>query len=148
MSEPLVIVDTGPLLALLRQDDMHHVWAVNAHEGLPGPFVTSEAVISETCFLLQRQELPLDRLYDLFKRGALRVTFDFQAQWTRLSALMMSYANMPGKRRMSLADATLVRLAELHDNGIVFTVDSDFRIYRKNGRQQIPVIAPWITPDN
>ena len=43
---------------------------------------------------------------------------------------------------MSLADATLVRLAELHDNAAVFTLDSDFRIYRKHGRRQIPLIIP------
>jgi predicted nucleic acid-binding protein len=50
----------------------------------------------------------------------------------------MRYANVP----MALADACLVRMAEFLDEGIVLTVDSDFEIYRKNGRRAIPVLLP------
>jgi len=46
-------------------------------------------------------------------------------------------------RPMSLADACLVRMAELYDEAAVLTLDSDFTIYRKNGRQVIPLIAPF-----
>ena len=57
-----------------------------------------------------------------------------QALWK----LIRKYEDLP----MSLADACLVRLAELHPAARVFTLDSHFRVYRKNGRQQIPVIIP------
>lgn len=43
---------------------------------------------------------------------------------------------------MSLADGCLVRMAELHDEGVILTLDSDFGIYRKNGRRIIPTISP------
>ncbi len=52
--------------------------------------------------------------------------------------MIRKYKDLP----MSLADASLVRLAERHSGSSVFTLDSHFRIYRKHGRQQIPVIMP------
>jgi len=54
-------------------------------------------------------------------------------------ALMEKYADIP----MSFADASLVRMSEIHGKARVMTCDSDFSIYRKNGRQSIPLIAPW-----
>lgn len=55
-----------------------------------------------------------------------------------LRALMRRYCNRP----MSVADACLVRLSERHMNGAVFTLDSDFRIYRRHGNRVIPVLMP------
>ena len=52
--------------------------------------------------------------------------------------LLRRYRNVP----MSLADACLVRLSELYGDCAVLTLDSDFRIYRRHGRQVIPVLAP------
>ena len=46
------------------------------------------------------------------------------------------------REHLSLADACLVRMAELIDDSVIFTVDSDFRTYRKHGRQIIPLITP------
>ena len=51
---------------------------------------------------------------------------------------MLRYRNRP----MSLADACLVRLSELHTSGEVFTLDSDFRIYRRHGNRVIPLLIP------
>lgn len=51
---------------------------------------------------------------------------------------MRRYADVP----MSLADACLVRMSELSDDASVLTLDSDFRIYRRLGRQAIPLLTP------
>jgi predicted nucleic acid-binding protein len=64
----------------------------------------------------------------------LSVLAEREALWK----LIRKYEDLP----MSLADASLVRLAELHPGASVFTLDSHFRVYRKHGRQQIPVVMP------
>jgi predicted nucleic acid-binding protein len=77
-------------------------------------------------------------LFALRERGVIRVAIDIQEEQTDLRALMPRYRNRP----MSPEDACLVRLSELHATGEVFTVDSDFRIYRRHGNKVIPVLMP------
>jgi uncharacterized protein len=72
------------------------------------------------------------------ERGVIRIALDVQEEQADLRALMHRYRNRP----MSLADACLVRLAEIHTSGEVFTLDSDFRIYRRHGNRVIPVLTP------
>jgi uncharacterized protein len=62
----------------------------------------------------------------------------FKIRAAALRRLMTRYATVP----MSLADSCLVRMSEIYPKSHVFTLDSDFRIYRRNGRQMIPTIAP------
>jgi predicted nucleic acid-binding protein len=64
--------------------------------------------------------------------------FDLAAERERVFALMETYADQP----MSLADACLVRMSELHEGAAVFTLDRHFRVYRRNRRQVLPVIIP------
>lgn len=137
-SDRLVILDTGPLIAYFDRKDPRHPWAKSTAVALRPPFVTTESVLSETCFLLERQKLPIAPLFEMLSSGAIAVEFSFQMERPRLQALMESYADQP----MSLADATLVRLAEIHENAAIFTIDHHFRIYRKHGRRQIPLIIP------
>ena len=68
----------------------------------------------------------------------IRIALDVQKEQTDLRALMRRYRNRP----MSLADACLVRLSELHTDGEVFTLDSDSRSYRRHGNKVIPVLMP------
>jgi hypothetical protein len=81
-------------------------------------------VLTEAAFLLQREGHEADSLWDLLDRGVIRIALDIQEEQADLRALMHRYRNRP----MSLADACLVRLSELHATGEVFTLDSDFRI--------------------
>ena len=138
MSGPSVIVDTGPLVAYLVKGDQFHRWAVAKFDELDAPFMTCEAVLTETCFLLARFPGAVQRFFELLDSGLLVVDFAVLDQRTALGKLMKKYEDLP----MALADACLVRLAELHSGAVVFTVDSHFRTYRKNGRQPIPVIMP------
>jgi predicted nucleic acid-binding protein len=134
-----VLVDTGPLVAVLNADDEHHVWAKETFGSLPPPLLTCEAVLSEAQFLLNgRGGDPLTVL-DWVQRGIIQLAFNAANEIPRLKSLQSSYRSLP----MDFADACLVRMSELHSRCRVLTVDTHFRIYRRNGRQIIPVHAPW-----
>jgi predicted nucleic acid-binding protein len=132
------IVDAGPLVAFLNRRDTHHEWARAEFGRRPPPFHTCEAVLSEAEHLVcGGGGNPLEVL-ELLRRGALTIRFDIEAEVERLLALQRTYRDQP----MSIADACLVRLTELHPNSRVFTTDSHFAVYRRNGRQVIPLLTP------
>lgn len=133
-----VLIDTGPLIAALRQRDRHHAWARAHFEASTEPFITCEAVISESYFLLERARQGKDALSALLERGIVVIGFSVAAQLAETLRLIRRYNDTP----MSFADACLVRMAEQTDDAVVFTTDGDFRIYRKNSRQTIPLIMP------
>jgi predicted nucleic acid-binding protein len=145
-AEPVVIIDAGPLLALINRRDHYHHWATQRVATLSAPFITSESVLSETCFLLHRENIDVQSLFKFLQDQVLLVPFDLQNEYDEIAKLMTKYVNLPKGQKMSLADASLVRLAELHNRAAVFTLDHHFTIYRKNGRQKIPLISP--SPDN
>jgi len=133
-----VVVDTGVLVALIDPDTREHGWAREEAARLPVPFLTSEAVLTEAAFLLARDRFDADELFAMAESGLILVSLDFNAERKHLRALMQTYRNVP----MSLADATLVRLSELHRDSQVFTLDADFHIYRRHGNKAIPVLLP------
>jgi predicted nucleic acid-binding protein len=133
-----VVLDAGPLVALLDRNDPHHGW-VRAQLGLmTEPMLTCEAVVSEAAFLLAGADPGHRRLTALFRDDVVRLAFDLDDHFEAVAALLAKYGDVP----MSLADACLVRMSELHDGARVFTLDSDFRVYRRHGRQAIPLIYP------
>lgn len=138
MPDRQIIADTGPLVALLLEDDAHHVWAVERVRELPAPFLTCEPVLAETFHLVSRLHNGTRRFFEMLESGLLVVGFDLLADWKPVAKLALKYVNLP----MSLADACLVRMSELQKEALVFTLDNHFRIYRKNGRQIIPTIMP------
>jgi predicted nucleic acid-binding protein len=135
----IVLIDSGAIVAALRQRDEHHFWARSCFEGLTEPCMTCEAVLSESFFLLERAKEGKERLCSLLERGVVVADFGLASQLAKTLQLLRRYNDIP----MSLADACLVRMAELWDDATVFTTDTDFRTYRKNGRQAIPLLAPW-----
>ena len=137
MTEP-TIVDTGPLVALLNAQDIHHAWAKAQFAQREAPFLSCEAVISEAQHLVARGRGNSLLILEMLRRGAITVALSVEDEAERLLALERTYKSLP----MSLADACLVRLAEMHPRGRVFTTDSHFRIYRRNKRQLISVLVP------
>jgi predicted nucleic acid-binding protein len=133
-----VIVDTGPLVALLNAADKHHKWTRTVLDDVEAPMATCEAVVSEACFLLRRINGGQDAVLELVARGIVTVTFSLAAELTAVRKLMDRYSSVP----MSLADACLVRMSELDPRATVIALDSDFKIYRRNRRQAIPVLLP------
>lgn len=133
-----IIADTGVIAALLNPKDQWREWTVNQWRQLPAPFLTCEAVITEACFLLHHIKDGEQDVLSLIEAGVLQIDFSLSAEVLAVKTLMKKYKNVP----MSLADACLVRMSELIDNSKVFTLDSDFHIYRKNGKQKIDLIIP------
>src|SRR6266852_7476696 len=127
-----VLVDAGFMIALLSRRDRHHKWAVAQSPGLPPPWKTCDAVLSEAFHLLGSRGGPA--LSALLRRGAVVVAFDLADELGRVLSLMQKYADVP----MSLADACLVRMSETIADPIILTTDADFRIYRRHGRQVVP----------
>lgn len=133
-----VLADTGPLVAFLSERDEFHEWACAQFRVLQPPLLTCEAVLTEAAYLLDQTHEGSDGLFDLLARGVLRVDFSVEREVAAVRALRTRYRSKP----MDLADACLVRMAELHARSQVFTIDSDFRTYRRNRRDVIPVLIP------
>ncbi|OQW91630.1 MAG: hypothetical protein BWK78_04055 [Thiotrichaceae bacterium IS1] len=134
------IMDTGPLVAALSEADKYHTWVIQPLATFQPPLLTSEAVLSETCFLLwkRRATLPIAVLFCWLNQGTIALPFHLHSETAVIGQWMKNYANVP----MSLADAGLVRMSEQYPNQVILTLDGDFHIYRKPGRQIIPVIMP------
>ena len=97
-----------------------------------------EPVLTEAAILLKREGVDTDVLFVLLERGVIRIALEIEDQLADLRTLMRRYRDRP----MSLADACLVRMSELHKESVIFTLDSDFRIYRRHGNKVIPVLMP------
>jgi predicted nucleic acid-binding protein len=132
------IVDTGPLVALLDRAEQYHGWAVEQVEQLDPPMLVCEPVLVESMFLLTRNPVAQDTILGLLEKGALRIAFHLEEHLSEVRALRRKYRDRP----MSLADACLVRMAELFKQHLIFTIDSDFRVYRKHGRDPLKLIYP------
>jgi predicted nucleic acid-binding protein len=133
-----VIVDTGPLVAALNRNDRYHEWAVAQFREINPPLCTCEAVITETFHLLRCVDGGVRGLLDLLSRGVVTVPFRLEEEVTMLARLLRKYSDVP----MALADACVVRLSEMTGDSTVFTIDRQFKIYRRHGRQVIPTILP------
>jgi len=135
---PRILVDTGPLVALLDRRDHYHSWVKAQLRTMNPPLDTCEAVLSEACFLLERLPGGPQSVIELVTKGLVTVSFSLQDEARAIQRLVLRYSDVP----MALADACMVRLAEIHEPSIVFTLDSDFKIYRKNGRTILPILLP------
>jgi uncharacterized protein len=133
-----VIVDAGPITAFLDAGDGWHPWALARFQEMEAPLLTVEPVLAEVSFLLRRNPAAQDDLLRMVAKGALRIPFRLEGEVEAVRLLRAKYQDLP----MSLADACLVRLAELLDDHRVCTLDSDFTIYRKHGKTPIPLITP------
>jgi predicted nucleic acid-binding protein len=132
------LLDTGPLVALLNRRDRFHPWAVAQLGEIEPPLLTCEPVLTEACFLLRHDPAGPGAVLDFVHDGLLRVGLSLETEIVALRRLVRRYSDL----RMSLADACLIRLAELHAGSVLLTLDSHFRIYRMHGRQVVPTLMP------
>lgn len=133
-----VLLDAGPLVALVNPRDQWHAWARLQFGELVPPLLTCESVLSEACFLARRAPGGANAILALAERGVIALDFSLKEQFLETAALMRQYVNVP----MSLADACLVRMSELVANSVVLTLDRDFHVYRRHRRQKIPLLIP------
>jgi len=128
------VADTGFLVAFANARDQHHGWALDVAEDVTEPLLTCEAVLAEAAFHLGDVGLVLE----MISEELIRLDFVCNDHLAHLAALAKRYKN----RKPDLADLCLIRMSELHPKHSVMTVDEDFRIYRRNKREVIPLISP------
>jgi predicted nucleic acid-binding protein len=129
------IADTGFIVAFGNHGDNHHAWAVDIAKNITEPLLTCEAVLAEAAFHLGSSSYVLSLLQnDMFRLG-----FDLTRNLEQLAELAKRYDD----RRPDLADLCIIRMSELYSRYTVITVDEDdFRVFRRNKREAIPIICP------
>lgn len=131
-----VLVDASFLVALINRRDTNHSWAAAQASRLVSPWETCEPALSEAFYTLGPPGIgPLIRLLE---RRTLLCNFGISNHLEEIIKLLRKYSDVP----MSLADACLVRMTEVLSNSTLLTIDSDFQVYRRHGRQVIPCVMP------
>jgi len=122
-----ILLDSGPLVALLSRNDADHARARRLFAECVPPFRSCEAVVAEACFLMRKVDAagPAE-VVALGRRGVYAVAISLEEHWTNVEALLRKYSDRP----ISLADACLIRCAEIHHEARILTFDSDFSVYR------------------
>jgi predicted nucleic acid-binding protein len=134
----VILVDAGPLVALVDADDQFHKKCVVTLKALREPLVTVWPAVTEAMYLLGDLPKAQEALWEMLARGALQFLPLDLTDVPRMRDLMSKYADRP----MDLADAALVRVAEREGIRQIFTVDrKDFGVYRLHGRVR-PNIIP------
>jgi predicted nucleic acid-binding protein len=129
------IADTGFLVAFANANDRYHTWAAQLAATVTEPLLTCESVLAETAFHLESAAVVLAMLNE----GLVALAFDCREHLPQLSRLAERYAD----RKPDLADLCLLRMSELFPGHCVITIDgTDFRVYRRNKREVIPILCP------
>jgi predicted nucleic acid-binding protein len=130
-------LDTGPLVALIDRSDDNHERAKRVFESLGPPFITCESVISESIFLLQtsRPTGP-EKVLSLGQEGYYQIGIDLKDNFPSILEFIKKYKERP----ISLADACLIRCAEIHNEPRILTFDSDFEFYRWGRNKKFEVL--------
>lgn len=135
----MILVDTGPLVALFDPRDAEHGRCVAALQAIREPLRTTTPVLTEAFHMLGPASIGSDRVRDFVEQGGLSVWFLDRTTLRRAFELMEAYADHP----MDLADASLVAAAETLETRKIFTLDrADFTTYRiRRGHRQVGFIA-------
>lgn len=133
------IADTGLIVAFGNRQDQAHSWAVEIAKGITEPLLTCEAVLAEAAFHLRSVSYVLSLVED----GMLKIAFELIRHQERLAQLAQRYQD----RQPDLADLCVICMSEMFPQAMVITVDErDFRIYRRNNRDAIPILCPPMLP--
>jgi predicted nucleic acid-binding protein len=123
----MVVIDTGPLVALFDDSEEQHEICYAAMKTLQTPPATTWPVLTEAFYLLGSWKKGRVELWNFILSGGLRIEHIPGERWSRMRELMEKYADLP----MDLADASLVALSEVHKVKTIFTLDrTDFSVYR------------------
>lgn len=121
-----VLLDTGPIVALLDRSEQHHQACTEVVAELAAPLVTCEAVLAEACYLLRGIAGAARVVLENVESGIFLVHYRIAGNTAAIARLLRKYAKVP----MDLADACLVDMASAYGTGKILTLDSDFRVYR------------------
>ncbi len=136
MAAERALLDTGALVAFLHRDDDAHVACVGALRDYRGALLTSEAVLTESVYLLGRVPGGPEACLEFFIRGGVVLVPPSRASLTRCKDVIRKYADVPA----DFADATLVALAEEMSAFTIFTLDRrGFSAYRGEGGESFEI---------
>ncbi len=129
------IADTGFIVGFANRTDQHHKWALEIANKISEPLLTCEAVLAEAGHHIGDVRFVLGMIQD----GLITLAFDCEDHLLQLEFLADRYSD----RNPDLADLCLIRMSELFPKHPVITIDrEDFRVYRRNKRDMIPLICP------
>ena len=132
-----VLVDTGPLVAIMSQADQHHKTCLEALHDLPGPLFSCWPVVTEAAWLLRGSSGAVRQLLDSISAGFLELLPIQSAEASEIGKLMEKYRNI----RPQLADAALVYLAERDGFDVIFTLDRrEFSVYQAGRKRAFRII--------
>jgi predicted nucleic acid-binding protein len=133
----VILIDRGPLVALVDAGDPHHRRCVLALKAIREPLGTVWPVVAEAMELLRDLPLGQAAVWEMLERRSVGIVGLAADDVPRMRELMTTYR----RRRMGPADAALVRVAEREGIGIVFTLDRpDFQAYRLHGRKRLRIL--------
>src|SRR5262245_60388336 len=132
-----VLVDAGPLVALLDAADPDHEACVETLKKIREPLVTVWPALTEAMYLLGRSWLAQKALWSRLETQALTLAALDERDAPRMRELMEQYRDLP----MDFADAGLVRVAERESLAEIFTLDKKhFSIYRPGRRRRFSIV--------
>lgn len=121
-----VLLDTGVIVALLDRSEKFHLACAAAVRELEAPLITCEAVIAESCFLLRNLPGASEAIIENVVAGIFQLPFPLSREAAGVKQILRKYRD----RKIDLADACLIRLADEFDTADILTLDKDFEIYR------------------
>ena len=133
----MILVDAGPLVALVKGDDHHHAECASVFRTLNEPMGTVWPVLTEVMHFMGEIPRAQDKIWELVARGTVEILPLGLGDLPRIRELMLQYSNRP----MDLADAALIRVGEREGIRRFFTIDrKDFAVYRLHGKTRPSVI--------
>jgi predicted nucleic acid-binding protein len=121
-----VLLDTGFIVALLDRSENFHKTCAQAVREVEAPLVTCEAVITESCYLLRSLSGASEAVIENITAGIFQVPFQLSRDTAGVKQILRKYKD----RKIDLADACLIRLADQFGTADILTLDRDFAIYR------------------
>lgn len=134
----MTICDASALIGLINKSDRNHDRCVKALSELSAPLVTTWSCFTEAMHLLGHYGgwQAKQKLWNYLNDEILTIHFHDRAEYTRMEERMAQYRDIP----MDLGDASLVVIAEVLKQSIIFTFDRDFYIYRLPNNQSFQVV--------
>jgi uncharacterized protein len=134
----LILVDAGPLVAIVDSADQYHERCVGALQGIKEPLGTVWPALGEAFYLLSDTPNGHEVLWEMLAEEAYSLLPLDRADFPRIRELMKKYKDCP----MELSDAALIRVAEREGIDTIFTLDRrDFSVYRLHGKVR-PTLLP------
>jgi uncharacterized protein len=137
VTDPRVLVDTGPLVAILSSRDEHHDECVEQLRRLMPPLLTTWPVITEAAWLLRGEPTAIQRLLSGFAGGMLKLAAFDETAMPWVARFVHRYRKLTAQ----VADASLMYLAEHEGIRTIFTLDRrDFSVYRLSRNRSLTLI--------